>query len=356
MYSRYSFNQTQKTVYASHWHRIRSIGQDKLSEKAQLKLEWIIFYHTVGKESVKDTVSHFGITRKTFYKWFSLFDEKNLSSLEESSRAPHTTRKRMVTGIEEQRIIALRKKHLRWGKMKLQTRYQKIYHTYISSWKIQKVIEDKKLYFDKQAIQRSYNRRKQVQKQGRKRITQFEKKPIPNYLWHVDTVIFTLSHGGYRYLLTAIDEFSKIAYARFYRTHSSTQAADFLKRIMYLTSGEISNIHHDNGTEFEKEFKHACEQLGLPQYYSRPHTPKDNAVLERFNRTIQEEFVEMIEIGLEDIQEVNMLLTPWLIEYNSERPHQALEYLTPLEYIEKHSLSPMLSSYTITSLYAQSGI
>ena len=44
----------------------------------------------------------------------------------------------------------------------------------------------------------------------------------------------------------------------------------------------------------EKDFKKACTELSLPQWYSRPRTPKDNPVLERFNRTIQEEFVEDI--------------------------------------------------------------
>jgi len=63
------------------------------------------------------------------------------------------------------------------------------------------------------------------------------------------------------------------------------------------------NLHHDNGSEFEKDFKKACLELSLPQWYSRVRTPTDNPVLERFNRTIQEEFVEMIDIGLEDVVE-----------------------------------------------------
>ena len=155
--------------------------------------------------------------------------------------------------------------------------------------------------------------------------------------------------GGYRYLLTAIDEVSKLAYARLYRSHSSKQAADFLKRLHYLTEGEIINLHHDNGTEFEKDFITACTQLSLPQWYSRVRTPKDNAVLERFNRTIQEEFVEMTETTIENIQPFNLDLTEWLIEYNSVRPHQALDYLTPLEYIDilqHNKVLPMSPSHT----------
>lgn len=108
------------------------------------------------------------------------------------------------------------------------------------------------------------------------------------------------------------------------------------------------NLHHDNGTEFEKDFKEACRVLKLPQWYSRPHTPKDNPVLERFNRTIQEEFVTMIDIGLENIPFFNKRLLDWLIEYNNVRPHETLDYLTPLEYIDLHptQVSPMSSSYT----------
>lgn len=53
----------------------------------------------------------------------------------------------------------------------------------------------------------------------------------------------------------------------------------------------------------------------------------------------------MIDIGLEDTEEFNKRLLDWLIEYNSVRPHQALDYLTPLEYIDTHLL-PMSSSRT----------
>jgi len=80
---------------------------------------------------------------------------------------------------------------------------------------------------------------------------------------------------------------------------------------------------------FQKDFEKACKELSLPQWYSRVHTPKDNAVLERFNRTIQEEFVDIIDIGVEDTETFNHRLLDWLIEYNSIRPHQALDYQTP---------------------------
>ena len=348
--NKHAFYLRGKPMYIpSRWDLARRLGKEKLSSQAQLKLEWIIFYYTVGKEHATNTATHFGITRKTLHKWLKRFDETRPETLEENSRAPHKTQERDITSVQRIRIIRLRKKHLRWGKMKLQKLYKKEHGEYISSWKIQKVIEEKKLYFDKTKQRKQQKKRKQAQINSKKRITTFVKEHKAHHLWHVDTVLLTLSTGGYRYLLTAIDDVSKLAYARLYPTHSSKQAADFLKRLHYLTEGEIINLHHDNGTEFEKDFKKACEALSLPQWYSRVRTPKDNAVLERFNRTIQEEFVEMAYSGIEDIKAFNQELTEWLVEYNSIRPHEALDYLTPLEYIDTYlntRVLPMSSSHT----------
>jgi putative transposase len=334
----------ENEVVPDRWSLLREIGKETLSSEAQLKLEWIIFYNTVGKENAVKTAKHFGINPKTLHKWKKRFNEKNLSSVEEHSRAPEKTRMREITGEQRTRIRALRKRYIRWGKMKLQKRYIALHKENISSWKIQKVIEEEQLYYDKKKARKEKLRRKQAKRQQKKRITEFVKEHKLHHLWHVDTVVFTLTQGGYRYLLTAIDDYSKLAYARLYTTHSSKQAADFLRRLHYLTEGEMINLHHDNGSEFKKDFEKACAELSLPQWYSRTHTPKDNAVLERFNRTIQEEFVDLTDVGLEGTLPFNQRLTDWLEEYNLIRPHQSLDYLSPLDYID-HVL-PMSSSRT----------
>jgi len=334
----------------TRWELIRRLGKEKLSAAAQLKLEWIIFYNTVGKRKAVPTARHFGINPKTLHKWLKRFDETRLETLEEVSRKPHQLRQREITHIQKVRIRKLRRAHMRWGKMKLKKQYKKEYDEDVSSWKIQKVIEDEHLYFDTIKYKKQQKKRKQAQKRPKQRITQFVKEHKVHHLWHVDTVLLTMAGGGYRYLLTAIDDVSKLAYARLYKSHSSKQAADFLKRLHYLTEGEIINLHHDNGTEFEKDFITACKELSLPQWYSRVRTPKDNAVLERFNRTIQEEFVDMTETPIEDIELFNLDLTEWLVEYNAVRPHQALDYLTPLEYIDilqHNKVLPMSSSSTL---------
>lgn len=145
-----------------------------------------------------------------------------------------------------------------------------------------------------------------------------------------------------RYIFTAIDKYGKMAYARMYKNKSSLNGEDFLLRLHFLMDGHIPKVGHDNGSEFEKCFKAACQKLKIEQYYSRVRTPKDNPNNERFNRTLQEEFIDLGNFN-SDPEIFNKKMTEWLIEYNFKRPHAALGYQTPMKMSE---VSPMYSSYT----------
>ena len=141
------------------------------------------------------------------------------------------------------------------------------------------------------------------------------------------------------------------AIARMYKSKSSRAAADFLYRLRYLVDQTIENLQTDNGSEFALEFERATARLGIQRYFSRVKTPKDNPEIERFNETLEYEWLYDSNLSL-DPEEFNPRLTEWLIEYNFNRPHQSLGYLTPMEYIERElakinsSVLPMWSAST----------
>jgi transposase len=108
-----------------------------LSRTARGRLEWIIFWEKNGKD-VSLTARHFGISRNTFYKWSARFDKEFLRGLEDESRTLRRRRTRAYTARQYERVVRLRRQHLRYGKMKLLERYRRQHaedHR-ISTWKI----------------------------------------------------------------------------------------------------------------------------------------------------------------------------------------------------------------------------
>ena len=312
-----------------------------LSPGARKRLKWMDYYRET--RNVSQTCRHFDIPRKTFYYWRNRYDPHNLATLEEKDRAPHRKRQREITPLQEERIVSLRKDYLRESKFNIAIYYQRKYGEKISSWKVQKIIEKYHLYYNPKKTARTRRKRQRALK--KKRITELKRKKRSGFLIQVDTIVIWCN-GIKRYILTAIDVFSKIAFARFYKTHSSYNAADFLLRLNYLFQEKIENIQTDNGSEFAKYFERGCQYLGIDHFFSRTRTPKDLSCLENFNRTLQEQHVQ-VNGFTPDIPLANQKLTEWLIHNDFEKPHQSLGYLTPIEFHQKyHKVLPMYSSRT----------
>jgi len=136
-----------------------------------------------------------------------------------------------------------------------------------------------------------------------------------------------------------------------YKNKSSRVATDFLYRLKYLINQPIKNLQTDNGSEFALEFERATTTLGIQRYFSRVRTPKDNPEAERFNQTLKYEWLYNSNLTLKP-EELNPRLTEWLVEYNFNRPHQSLDYLTPVEYITKELTrirSPVLPMWSAST-------
>ncbi len=328
-----------------------------ITETAQTRLAMLEFSYQI--KDVAATCKAFKLSRKNFYKWKHRYElsGKKLSALEDVGRAPHTKRKIELTFHEEMNIKHLREKHIRLGKKKLQILYKKQYGTYISQHHIQQVIEKHELYYDPVKASKIRSRKKHW---GGKKLrinnvntTDYitEEKP---FFFCTDTIVLYLPYGIKRYIVTAVEWEKKIAYARVYTNKSSLSAFDFLMRLQILVNGKIAVILSDNGSEFAHYFDTACKKLGIIHIYTRVKTPKDNAVDERFNRTIQEEFMETDEyfeplLTQTNLFKANERLTEWLIFYNFERPYQTLKYMSPIEYYYyKFQVSPIYPSITYT--------
>lgn len=310
-----------------------------LSNKAKARLEWMIFYNTVANNNAFKTCKYFSISRSKFYYWLDRFNENNIQSLESKSTRPHNVRGWDTDPMKKLRMIKLRKEfNCKWGKRKLAKVYANRYKEHVSSWQFQKVIQSFNLYPVKR-------RRKCATNGVKKNRISKNIRQESNNLFSLDTIVLHL-FGQKRYILSAIEHTTKRAYARVYTSHSSTKAVDFLKRLTFLVDNDIDIILTDNGSEFQKHFDKACKKQKLTRYYSRVATPTDNPEVERFNRTLKDNWLN--EGGWHNkLHNMNKSLTNWLITYNNVRPHESLDDKTPLEYTaQTQNLSKMYSSCT----------
>ena len=171
----------------------------------------------------------------------------------------------------------------------------------------------------------------------RRRIKELVMKGRPGEHVIMDTIVLHLG-GRVFYIRTAIDDITKIAFAYTYTNHSSRVSVNFLKKLQYLLPYPIQNIHTDNGSEFLGEFHEELEKQGVQHYFSAPHCPKQHAAIERFNRTLQEEFIQEGN-GYSDLDMLNQKLIQWLVEYNLHRPHASLGYKNPLSFFDENFVS-----------------
>ncbi|MDI6603335.1 MAG: integrase core domain-containing protein [Patescibacteria group bacterium] len=116
---------------------------------------------------------------------------------------------------------------------------------------------------------------------------------------------------------------------------SSYNARDFLYRLHYLLEGKIENVLTDNGPEFQKYFDKACQELNIDHYFTRNHTPQDNPVNERFNQTLEEDFIQTGNFS-PDPSICNPRLIEHCIDFDFKRAHQALGNIPPIEFAQKH--------------------
>jgi len=134
----------------------------------------------------------------------------------------------------------------------------------------------------------------------------------PGDVVQVDTII-RFDYGIKRYIFTAIDVYTRTAFAFAYKTHSSKNAFDFFSKLKQVMPFKIKHVQTDNGHEFLKDFQQGLKALNITQFFNYPRCPKMNCFIERFNRTLQEDCINKYSSLLEDTDKFNNSLIDYLL-------------------------------------------
>jgi putative transposase len=152
-------------------------------------------------------------------------------------------------------------------------------------------------------------------------------------LVQTDTVHLWHGHGRPKtYLYTLVDVYSRWAYVEHHDHISQQLAANVIRRGEAYAGFPFQTVQADNGPEFGKEFGARLDVRGTALRHSRVRKPNDNAYIERFNRTIQEECA--VHYSAQELDKQSKVLT-YLAYYNDERLHLGLQCRTPREMLQR---------------------
>lgn len=175
----------------------------------------------------------------------------------------------------------------------------------------------------------------------RKMIVTRRERYVPkraNQAWSMDFVADQLVDGRKLRALTVIDVFTREALC--IRVGQRMRGEDVVAACNRLAAqrGAPARIFVDNGSEFSGQMMDLwAYHHGVHIDFSRPATPTDNAYVESFNGSFRDECLNVH--WFESIEEAREKIESWRIDYNDNRPHQALKELTPTEYALKCRLA-----------------
>jgi transposase InsO family protein len=161
------------------------------------------------------------------------------------------------------------------------------------------------------------------------------RRPPASYagaLLEIDTIHIWMPGGKRHYIYTLIDVATRWAYAEYDTSISAQKSAEFALRAQQQAPFRFSLVQSDNGSEFSKRFQLNLQPAGISWRHTRVRQSNDNAHIERFNRTLQEECFD----GVNPVpKQAATQIENYLKYYNTERLHMGIDYQTPAEIVAK---------------------
>lgn len=282
--------------------------------------------------SMKETAKELDISRWTVSRWVrkgKTFTPHYIKwkGLTRKSTKPHTLHYRLSSALRREIIYLREKRHL--GAKKLAKKLS----VSVSSRTIHRFLRNKGL------IQKQPHYRRPLFQNGyamRPRNTT-ELGYLQMDTKHVTPELSGLSTTVYEY--AAIDSVSRYKLAVLLPDISDESASLALQYFLKWFPFLVVYIQTDNGLEYQRSFQELCERENIKHYYIHKNSPNENAVIERSFRTDQDEFYYWLEQQPEHIGELNTWLQKFIHEYNTWRPHQALDYKTPEEFVRMLQMS-----------------
>jgi transposase InsO family protein len=307
-----------------------------ITKDALRKTKMLIFAEKYG---IHMALEAFEVKRRTFFAWKKAWISggRRPEALNLKSRTPKARRKRLWPEEVLEEIRRLRFTHPNLGPEKI--------HPLLSRY-----CQGKELHCPRPKTIGRLLRDLGGLRQHPEKLSHFGKRKIllrrkvlrkpkdfragyPGHCVALDTIEKHI-RGTRRYLVTFEDIYTRYAFAWATSSHASRAAKEFFDLCRRVFPFPMTFVLTDNGSEFMKDFEAELFRLHLIHYHTYPKTPKMNAHMERFNRTLQEEFADYHIEELLLVDTFNAKLMDYLVWYNTERVHHAFRNkLSPVQFL-----------------------
>ena len=329
------YNGCIMNVYCTMPGYKRLASLPKLSKRARQRLKWFDYYDS-HNHNARLTSRYFGISPQTFYRWKRRYDPYHLERLEDRSCRPRMVRQPTYSAELVAAVERLRQEYPRWGKDKLVILLRRKGFACSASTvgRILKKLKERGVL--KEPLPNHISARKsQRQRPYAVRKPKDYLAKEPGDIVEVDTLDVRPLPGLVLKHFTARDVISRWDILEAHTRASSHTAAAFIDTLLKRMPFPVKVIQVDGGSEFQDAFEEECQRREIKLFVLPPRSPKLNGHVERAQRTHTEEFYEVTQTSFETA-DLNQALLGWEIIYNTVRPHQALGYLTPQEFLKLH--------------------
>jgi putative transposase len=215
-------------------------------------------------------------------------------------------------------------------------------HVAIGFWQCCYRLWNRGHWWNHKRIYRVYTDMKlNIRRRAKRRLPQRVKQPLtipttPNQMWSIDFMSDSLVDGRKFRLFNVMDDFNRESLAIEVDTSLPSLRVIRVLEKLIAERGCPANIRCDNGPEFishklEEWCNDKTRKINLQ--FIQPGRPMQNAYIERKNGSLRRELLNAYLFY--SLAEVRARSEEWRIDYNTERPHKSLKYLSPLAYLQK---------------------
>jgi transposase InsO family protein len=275
---------------------------------------------------IVEVAGRLGVSRQTVHRWIARYEQDGLASLADHSHRPASCPHQIDSQIEAL-ICEIRRQHPGWGPLRIEH-------------ELGRSGVDPKPSLS--SIYRCLKRHSLIElRRRRKRRDEYRRweRERPMQLWQMDVMGGVLLDDGTDVkVVTGVDDHSRFCVAAGLVTRATSKAVCDVFSASLRRYGIPDEVLTDNGKVFtghygphpgEVMFDRICRENGISHRRTGVRSPTTTGKIERFHQSLRKEF--LADRSFRSLKAAQAALDGWVSDYNTTRPHQALDMATPAQ-------------------------